>query len=246
MILSVLSDIHGNLEAFSEVLKEIKTINPHKIISLGDNIGYGPNSEEVMNLISKHRIESVLGNHEMVVKDYQLIRWFNPVAQKAVKHTLEHLSKSSIKTIKAYEKFIVRDDLRFVHGVPPCSVFLYIFQLQDSNIMKRLDNMEQRICFIGHTHDLGIIEYDGSKLERRSLNRRKKVQLRKNCRYIINAGSVGQPRDGDTSAKFMVFDTEKDTIEVKYVPYDFTLTMKKIIEAGLPSVYAEKLSRRFS
>ena len=246
MILSVISDIHGNLEAFSEVLKAIKTINPHKIISLGDNIGYGPNPEEVMTLISEHRIESVLGNHEMVVKDYQLIRWFNPVAQKAVEYTLQHLSKSSIKAIKAYKNFIVKDDLRFVHGVPPCSMFLYIFQLQDSNIMKKLDNMEQRICFIGHTHELGIIKYDSRKLVKSSLNKRKKVQLRKNCRYIINAGSVGQPRDGDTSAKFMVFDTEKDTIEVKYIPYDFTLTARKIIEAGLPRVYAEKLSRRFS
>ena len=240
MKLVVLTDIHANLEAFKAILNEIGTINPDRIISLGDNVGYGADPEQVMLLLKQTNIESVLGNHEFAVVNEKFINWFNPTAQIAVNYTKTHLSPESVATIKTYKKSLVIHDIRFVHGAPPNAVSVYLFQLSDEKLMRNLDKMDEMICFAGHTHDLGLIEYDGKMLSRKPL-KKGITQLSRDYKYIVNTGSVGQPRDGDNSAKFILFDTETYSIDVRYVPYDFKVAAGKIIDAGLPVTYADKL-----
>ncbi|MFO7910625.1 MAG: metallophosphoesterase family protein [Desulfotignum sp.] len=241
MKFAVLSDIHGNLEALHTVMEEIRHQRVDTVITLGDNIGYGPDSQAVMDLLAEHKIASVLGNHEMAVKNRASLEWFNPMAQKALEITLAQLSGPAVAKICKLPFFLVKEDLRFVHGVPPANLFLYLFQVPEKKLIQKLDRLQERICFVGHTHDLGIISWDGDRLSK-DKPRPGIIQLDQNKKYIINAGSVGQPRDGTPEAKFLVYDTQTRQLSVMAVAYPFAETGKKIIAAGIPKMYAEKLA----
>ena len=240
MLIAVIADIHGNLEAFQAVLAQIRENKVARIISLGDNVGYGPDPEQVMALVREEGVESVLGNHEMVMKDPHFIAWFNPLAQQAVLYTRARLSEQSLDDIRSYPKSRVFDRLRFVHGAPPASPLLYLYQLSDEKLAKRLDCMEETLCFAGHTHDLQLIEYRGGSLERKQLVPGT-FQLDSDVTYLVNAGSVGQPRDGDNKAKYVLYDTTTHVLTVRAVPYDAEFTASKIIRAGLPEQFARRL-----
>ncbi len=242
MNLAIISDIHGNLEALTAVLERLQSCAVDRIISLGDNIGYGPNPNEVMGMLAREKVESILGNHEMVIKHPRFLNWFNPVARNSVVKTTADLSLKHVKSIHTHETAMVKDALRFVHGVPPRSPFLYPFQLSDRLLAKKISDMGQSICFCGHTHELEIIECTNhGKLQRRPLARQGEALNRK-YRYLINAGSVGQPRDSNKDAKVLIYHTRSHSIEVIYVPYPYKVTMQKIIDAGLPESFANKLS----
>lgn len=240
MKIAVLSDIHANLEAFLKVLGDIDARGIQKIISIGDNIGYGPDPEAVMQLLLAKGIYSTLGNHEMPVKQKSFINWFNPVAQKSVHYTLSRLSEESLAAIKTFEPFVIFKGARFVHGVPKKSLTLYIFQLSEDILLKKFREMDESVCFIGHTHDLDLIAYDGVGFERSALPEGV-TTLDKEKKYIINIGSVGQPRDGDNRAKYVIWDSNANTVELKCLAYDYQKTGEKIRAAGLPEQYARRL-----
>ncbi len=241
MKLAVLSDIHGNLEAFQAVLDEIQHLSIDRVISLGDNIGYGPDSEAVVSLIRARGIASVLGNHEMAVQKKETLAWFNPTAQKAWVIARTQLSDASLAWIGTLPRYLVTRGLRFVHGVPPDSMFLYLFQLPEKKLIQKLALSKESVCFVGHTHELGIISWDGTRLEKRTAAPGT-YPLEPDRQYIINAGSVGQPRDGTPGAKFVLFDTRTLELTVKSVSYPFEKTRKKIIAAGIPEMYADRLA----
>jgi predicted phosphodiesterase len=240
MRIAILSDIHGNLEAFEEVLKDIRKEGISHVYSLGDNVGYGPDPEKVMVRVREENILSVMGNHEMAMKYEPFLSWFNPMAQKAILFTKAHLSEDSLRDIGEYPRFRTFEDLRFFHGAPPSSPFLYLFQLDDVRLSRRLDRLGQSICFAGHTHDLQIVEYTGEAIDRRTLSLGETL-LNPESRYVINVGSVGQPRDRDKRAKYAIFETTEKKLEIRAVEYDAGLTAKKILDAGLPEQYASKL-----
>jgi predicted phosphodiesterase len=241
MKLAILSDIHGNLEAFRAVLDTIEPLSIDTVVSLGDNIGYGPDSEAVVALIRDRKIASVLGNHEMAVKNIQNLAWFNPVAKRALVIARSQLSDASLAWIKQLPRYIVIAGCRFVHGVPPDSVFLYLFQLPENKLIQKLAQSDESVCFVGHTHELGIISWDGTGLEKQIVTPGTSF-LDPARKYIINAGSVGQPRDGTFGAKFVLFDTQTLELTVKSVSYPFEKTRKKIIAAGIPEMYADRLA----
>jgi predicted phosphodiesterase len=244
MKLAVISDIHGNLEAFEAVLGKIESAGVDRTVSLGDNIGYGPDPEAVMSLIRRHRIPSVLGNHEIVIKDRRFLKWFNPEVRKHVNLIQAMLSDDSIHAIRQFPRALVIDNLRFVHGCPEESPFLYLFQMGESRMKNCMARMTQDICFAGHTHDLGLKVYDPvhERLEEKPLGKGIHL-LEPGFRYIINAGSVGQPRDRNRDAKLLLFDTGSLTLEVQYVPYDYQTTVAKIRRAGFSESFAEKLMK---
>jgi predicted phosphodiesterase len=239
--LAVLSDIHGNLEAFQAVLDAIDPLSIDTLISLGDNIGYGPDSEAVAALIRDRKIASVLGNHEMAIKNNQNLAWFNPVAKRALAIAQSQLSAASLAWIKQLPRYLVIAGMRFVHGVPPDSAFLYLFQLPENKLIQKLAQSHEPVCFVGHTHELGIISWDKTRLEKQTPAPGTYL-LDPDRQYIINAGSVGQPRDGTPGAKFVLFDTHTRKLTVKSVSYPFEATRKKIIAAGIPEMYADRLA----
>ncbi len=238
--LAIVSDIHGNLDAFEEVLKDIDALSVSKIFSLGDNIGYGPEPEAVIQKIQEMGIPSVLGNHELAVTDASELDWFNPVARESLLKTVEMLSDESIERIHQFPYCRVDDDYRFVHGFPPDSPVIYQFQASDDDLVKTFSELQEHIFFTGHTHYPEIIEYDAGTVSKYKLAHKTR-QLKTGARYIINVGSVGQPRDGNNNAKYVLFDTAALTVELRYVPYDIESTVQKILDAGLPEAHALRL-----
>ncbi len=240
MRMAVLSDIHGNLEALEQVLADIEGSDIDRIVCLGDSIGYGPEPEGVVSMIHDRHIPSILGNHELAVIDQNLLTWFNPLARRSLLKTIEMLSEKTIDFISGLKPFMTFDGYRFVHGYPPDSATTYLFQIGEDGLRQTFKQMKEKICFVGHTHRLEIIGFNDKAITR-SLFIQNIVHLNNTDRYIINIGSVGQPRDGDNHAKYVILDTEKNSVEVKFVPYDIASVVNKIIEAGLPTEHAVRL-----
>ena len=240
MKLAILSDIHGNNEALQAVLADIDDQHLGDIICLGDSIGYGPDPESVIQEILRRKIPSIIGNHEMAVCDRAHLDWFNPLARRSLEITIEMLSAESFAYIKELPYSRVVSGSRFVHGYPPDSARTYLFRQSVHQLHKTLQTMSEAICFVGHTHDLELIEFNGHQVERSGLKEGVST-LDVNHRYIINVGSVGQPRDGTNHAKYVIWDTTAGSLEVKFIAYDIATTVAKIKAANLPESHARRL-----
>ena len=240
MRLAVISDIHGNWDAFQAVLNDMDTAVIDAVVCLGDNIGYGPEPNEVIDALRQHEIPSVLGNHEMAVLQPERLSWFNPTARQSLSLTIERLSESSRSYISRMESVMVAHECRFVHGFPPESVTTYYFELAEAATSEVFKMYAEQTCFIGHTHDLVRLAHRQDRLELEPLARGR-LALEQGTRYIINAGSVGQPRDGENSAKYVIWDSDTRELDVRFVAYDIAANLKKIIYAGLTEIHARRL-----
>lgn len=240
MKLAVISDIHGNIEAFHAVLTDMETTDIDDTICIGDCIGYGPDSEAVLAEVIQRNIPTTLGNHELAVLDKRHLDWFNPMARASVEKTIADLSDAAISYVRQLPRTLVVEQCRCVHGYPPESVRTYLFRKAPHALIKTLRAMEETVCFVGHTHDLELVSFDGRQVERRPL-KEGITALDSQYRYIINVGSVGQPRDGNNNAKYVIYDTERRELEVRFVPYDIAATVAKIKAAGLPESHANRL-----
>jgi predicted phosphodiesterase len=240
MRIAIISDIHGNATALKAVLKDIELFSVDCIISLGDNIGYGPEPEKVIHMLHEKKIPSVKGNHELGATHPNFLAMFNPVAKQSIEMTVAMLSPNSMDIIEKYKNAIVKDGCRFVHGFPPESPTKYLFELSEFEVKQALSVMTERYCFIGHTHDLEILILEKDILTRKPL-KNGDLELNPENKYLINAGSVGQPRDGNSQAKYVILDNKKNIMSVRYVTYDIADTVKKIYRAGLPEQHALRL-----
>ena len=240
MRIAIVSDIHGNMEALKATVVDIGASRIDAAISLGDNIGYGPESEEVAKLIRESNIPSVMGNHELGLVDRTYLENFNPTARESLLKTGSQLSNETIDFNCTLKPYLVAHGMRFVHGFPPDSIVIYQFQTSDADILLAFQQFDENICFTGHSHYLELIDFDGENITRRPLVQ-EIVCLDRQHRYIINIGSVGQPRDGDKHAKYAIMDTDAYTTEIKFVAYDVMKTVKKILKAGFPKANARRL-----
>ena len=240
MRLAVFSDTHGNLDALEQVIKDIDRSAVDEVISLGDNIGYGPEPDRVIKKLKALKIPSVLGNHELAVEDEEYLNWFNPAARKSLIKTRKLLSKTSLRHISKFEPFITSYDCRFVHGFPPDSSMIYMYQVSEGRKQEVFEEMTERLCFIGHTHTLDIMGYAGKEIQYEDLPEGV-FQLDPEKKYIINIGSVGQPRDSSNNAKYIIWDSTQDSLDVRFLSYDIASVVKKIKAAGLPKEHADRL-----
>ncbi|HKK91483.1 MAG TPA: metallophosphoesterase family protein [Desulfobacteraceae bacterium] len=240
MRLAVISDVHSNLEAFSAVLASIQQRGVDAVISLGDNIGYGGDPEAVTMLLRRNLIVSVMGNHELALLNEDYLAGFNSMAKAALVKNRALLSHDSLEHLSCLKSAIGRFNGCFVHGIPPDSITTYLSHATDSLLERRMAGLSRKISFVGHTHLLGMVE-----LGRRGIVRRKLKQggepLDPESRYIINAGSVGQPRDGDPRATFVIWDADALTVEPVFIEYDRVAAAEKIRMAGIPEVFARRL-----
>ncbi len=240
MKLAVISDIHGNMEAFEAVLADIDTNDVDDIICLGDSIGYGPEPEKVLRLLRERRIPSVLGNHELAVIDETYIGSFNPLARISILKTIAMLSRDDVAAIGRFPFFLSTFGIRFVHGFPPASPTTYLIEVFGKRLEHAFLSLAENICFVGHTHVLKIIEFDGVTITP-NYPGKGIFHLKKHKKYIINAGSVGQPRDGDNKAKYVILDDAAGTLDIRFIPYDIEAVTEKILAAGLPEYHALRL-----
>lgn len=240
MRLAVISDIHSNFDAFEQVLDDIARCRADAIINLGDAIGYGPEPEQVVKTIQAQQIPSIVGNHEMAVNDPSHLDWFNPAARKSLVMTIDMLSEQSKDFIAGLTTHLTEYRCRFVHGFPPDSPFIYLFQVSETSMARVFAETTEPLCFLGHTHLLEMVCYDGARIDYRELSQGI-VSLDQTHRYLINIGSVGQPRDGNNHAKYVIWDSARNTLDVRFVPYDIAAVVQKINDAGLPAEHGLRL-----
>ena len=228
------------MDALAAVLDDIAARDVDRIVSLGDNIGYGPDPEAVIQTLVEREIPSVMGNHEQALIDPMIARGFNPQAGKALKINKALLSMSSMRRITAFPTFLRINDGRFVHGVPPDMVAVYVSKQPLSRLRHILNASPDHVVFVGHTHALAVYESAPDDMTCKKLwNTR--VSLAKTSKYIINSGSVGQPRDSHNKATYVIWDADAHDVEALAVPYDTERTVRLIKKAGIPRVYADLL-----
>jgi len=240
MRIAVIADIHANLTAFQSVLADIETLKIDRIINLGDFIGYGPEPEAVAQILQQRQIPSVLGNHEMALKDDAILNSFTSDAYQSLLITRRLVSSQTVDYIKSLPALTVENDLRFVHGAPPESIYDYITYYRLYELHAAFAATPEWLTFVGHTHMLGLYESTGRDISFGVLKNGVR-RLKHSVKYIINVGSVGQPRERNKAAKYLIFDDQTEELYVRFVAYDVQRTVRLILEAGLPEQNARRL-----
>lgn len=240
MRLAIISDVHGNWEAFQVVLEDIQNQHLEKIISLGDLIDYGPDSELIVQEYRRLNITSVIGNHEQALFDPMLAENLVPAAYDSFQITRRQLSAESIRWLQTLPPLLVIEQMRFVHGLPPDSTSDYIDYVPLHILRWVFQSYPEFICFVGHTHRVAMYEYTPQDYVK--ITQLSEIQkLKPTSRYIINAGSVGQPRDPDRRAKYVIYDTTQNSLELRRIEYDAQKTAAKIRQLGYPEIFARRL-----
>lgn len=241
MRIAIFSDIHGNVDAFRKVLADIDAQQVDDVIGLGDNVGYGPDPNECVALLKERGITSVLGNHEHGLLRERHRVWFNPKPRIALEVTASLLSDETCDYIASLPRVVLRHGLRFVHGYPPDSPYYYLYAADDAKLRKTFSRMPEDVCFLGHTHLLELVTNAPSGPTRQDIGEGDH-QLDAGVKYLVNVGSVGQPRDDfNRKAKYVIYDTEARIVTVRYVAYDARPVAEKMKAQGVPDQFADML-----
>ena len=234
---AVFADIHSNLEAWQAVFGALKQERIDQFICVGDIVGYGADPRKCTNLIEALKPLTVAGNHDQAVVGKLDISYFNINAREAILWTKEKLAQANRDYLASLELVQNRDDFILVHGsLDNPEEFKYILDIDSAGpSLELLEKSKKTILFVAHSHRPFVLVEKGNYLPGEFL------KLPGDLNYIINVGSVGQPRDGDWRACYALYDSEKNTIEFKRIKYDVETTRKKIIKAGLPRILADRL-----
>ncbi|MFC1658766.1 metallophosphoesterase family protein [Candidatus Omnitrophota bacterium] len=235
----IFSDVHSNLEALQAVVKAYKPERVDTYLCLGDIVGYGANPLECIQITREISRNTIAGNHDRATAGLFSLEYFNHWAKEAVLWTRQRLDSPSRNFLASLQLINQNDDFILVHGsLNQPEEFNYIFDLFEASATFSL--LERKICFIGHTHIAGAFIQD--RKQKAFYQNEVSLKLRQDYRYIINVGSVGQPRDGNNQASYCVFDSEKQEVAVKRIDYDIKSAQEKILAAGLPPLLASRLS----
>ncbi|BAL81449.1 metallophosphoesterase family protein [Caldisericum exile] len=245
MRITFVSDIHSNIEAFSVALDLIKMKNIDKIMSCGDIVGYGPDPEETINLFKENSIVGVRGNHDAGAVGDSILYEFNEYARLALLYTKRNISKASENFLKSLPIKIEENDYTIFHGFPnPKNPFKYI--LSELDVVEAFSYLKTPIGFYGHTHVPCVCRISNENvLEVINIQEQMKYKLDKNYKYLINVGSVGQPRDGNPKGTFVIFDSDECSVEFVRFEYNIEKVYNKIIERNLPAYLGERLFTGF-
>lgn len=235
---AVISDVHSNLEALEAVLKDIKKRRIGEIIFLGDAVGYGPNPNECIEILKDNCKFFLAGNHDWASIGLTDIEYFNEYARMSILWTRSVLKEENRKVLEKFNLTmeIKKENIFLVHSTPKeTDAWNYLLTLWDAEV--NFHCFSQRICILGHSHRPFVIERLPSG---EMVTYRNKSRLGKSERYIINAGSLGQPRDRDPRACYAVL--SDDGVEFVRVEYNIEETQRKMRNAGLPSHLIERLA----
>jgi len=243
----ILSDIHSNLEALQSVLLEVYSVRFDKYIVLGDFVGYGASPNEVLGLIRKKQIIAIRGNHDKVAAGIESGFDFNYIAMDAALWTQENITIDNKRYIAglAQGPISVDDDFDIIHGSPWDEGF---YLLNERHTLRAFNAITKDLTFFGHTHIPIIWSFDAEIAETEAIlvkegeDGKFEYSLDRGKRYLINPGSVGQPRDYNPKASFAIFDSDEYKITFARVSYDIKASQAKIIEAGLHEYLANRLS----
>jgi len=231
MRIGIISDIHGNLPALETVLEELKKRNADVVYCLGDTVGYGPFPNECVDLVRERCAQVLKGNHDSGLVGETPLEDFNQHGLKAIVWSQKQVTRENQEYLRGLPFTAVENSLTLAHSSPfSPEAWTYILSMRAAK--ENFAAFSTNLCFIGHTHVPVIVGEDSS------INK-----FKKNGRFIINVGSVGQPRDGNPDAAIGMYDTELGVYNLVRVPYDVERTAKAIIDAQLPEFLATRLSQ---
>ncbi len=232
----MISDVHSNLEALEKVIESIEK-SVDQWVCLGDIVGYGANPNECIEIVRDLTPHVVTGNHDRAAVGLTKTDYFNPMARSAIVWTGRTLRKENKEYLRNLELTLKLGDGYFVHSSPSNpSTWQYIFSLDDA--VYEFSHFTERTCFIGHSHLAFAIREDGGQYQ---IIEDSRFSIDENRRYLVNVGSVGQPRDLDPRSCCVIWDDEIGTIQFVRVEYDIEKVQKKITDAGLPPFLADRL-----
>ena len=239
----VLSDIHANLEALEAVLDAAGEIPYERLLVLGDLVGYGADPNAVVDRIRGLQPHAVIrGNHDKVGAGLEPSDAFNTVARAAIRWTYEALSDDNRDWLAELPAgpLVVDDLLEICHGTP-FDEDMYVFD--DADVLRAMQSADRRVVLFGHTHVQVGYRLVNQSLTLATADVRRPLHIAIGPgHYLINPGSVGQPRDGDPRAGFGVYDAASQVVEIYRVPYPIERTQIRIREAGLPEALAQRLA----
>lgn len=239
----ILSDIHANRQALEAVVEQAKG-KYDSIACLGDIVGYGADPGFAVEWVRANVQWIVRGNHDKASVGLEDLEWFNPAAKYSALWTQNHLSEYQIEWIRGLPQGPVQlEDFDLVHG-SPLDEDEYVVGIRDAAEVSPY--LEREISFFGHTHlqggfmllRNGVLRLEGPRLDETDAS----VEIEPDITYLLNPGSVGQPRDGDPRAAYAVFSSEPRFVTYCRVPYDIEEAQRRIRAAGLPDLLADRLA----
>jgi predicted phosphodiesterase len=238
----ILSDIHANWEALQAVLAHAKSAYD-RIACCGDLVGYGADPDAVSEWVRDNAAATIRGNHDKATAGLEDLEWFNPVARQSVLWTQSAMKPANLDYLRGLPKGPDRiEDFQILHGSP---IDEDEYVVNEREVAQVAPYLEAAIGFFGHTHLQG-----GFLCHRNGVKRLRTVDddassrsydLDDNAVYLINAGSVGQPRDGDPRAAYTIYEPGSRLATLYRVEYDIAAAQRKIIKAGLPEMLALRL-----
>lgn len=229
MRFAIISDIHSNLEALNKAFSIIDTRKVDSIICLGDVVGYGANPNECVAIVKKRCSTTLLGNHDAAALDLSVAQHFSTYARLSAEWTAEHLLSEHRSFLETLPLTASKEGALFVHASPfEPSEWYYIVSFLDAR--QAFAHFSEEICFVGHSHLPGVFG-ETSPGQR----------VASGERFVVNVGSIGQPRDGNPKLSFGIFDTDRWEYENVRAEYDIKRASEKIINAGLPRALADRL-----
>ncbi len=240
----VISDIHANLDALDAVLAAAADARYERVLVLGDLVGYGAQPNEVIERVrSLEPFAIIRGNHDKVAAGLEESEGFNPIAQEAASWTYATLTPENRAYLAACPigPILVDPEIEICHG-SPADEDVYI--TSDLAALRALHQSERPVCFYGHTHIPVAFKMTETEFEiiGRPEDSQDDIVLEGGARYLINPGSVGQPRDGDPRAAFAVLDTDSHVVSRYRTGYAVELAQQRILESGLPATLARRLA----
>ncbi len=235
---AIFSDVHSNLEAFTAVLDCLAGADISRYFFVGDIVGYGADPSACIRLLASLGAVMVCGNHDRAASGDLATDYFNEAAAAAIAWTQARLSPEERIFLRGLPFVQEEGDFCLVHGtLDHPEAFDYMTDRHRA--AKTFYALSKEICFVGHLHQPGIFAETSDGVVDIPASGKRKLEKRK--RYIVNVGSVGQPRDGDPRACFCVFDDADCTLEFRRLDYDVKGAADKIAAAGLPQTLASRL-----
>lgn len=226
---AVLSDIHANLEALNAVLADAKDQECNQFLCLGDVVGYNANPSECIEIVRRMNIPCVMGNHDDIASNGESLTRINPRATATMEWTRDQLSPMDMQWLRALRHTRMVGGITLVHAtLDKPRDWGYVFDHLAAGAS--LSYQTTQLCFHGHTHVPMAFIRDGSVRG----GKFSKFRIQSGQKYFVNVGSVGEPRDGDSRAAYVIYDREEHTIELRRIKYDCRTTAAKVSAAGLP------------
>jgi predicted phosphodiesterase len=234
---AIIADIHANLEAFRVVLEDAKKQNCTHYACLGDVVGYNANPKECLDMIRDTGMPCVKGNHDEYCSSESNLEGFNPHAAEAIQWTRAQLTEEDRQWLKELKYIRLVASFSIVHAtLDGPQRWGYVFDRLAAAASFTYQNTA--VCFFGHTH-VPVAFIRDSVVRGGTYS---KFKIEPGRKYFINVGSVGQPRDGNPKAAYVVYDMDEGSVELRRLDYDIAAAQAKIMAAGLPPRLAERLA----